>query len=102
MPYLPRAVEAVRDFQELSLFPRAYGAAVPFQGHAVDHHETEERAGDQSPGRPHCPLTTEFPGHRSYTPRRGPPCTARLHSATPCLQVQMTLRTKQYFWASSP
>lgn len=41
--YLPRTVQPVRDFQELSLCPGANVTAIPFQRNTVDHHETAER-----------------------------------------------------------
>ena len=71
--YLPGAVQPVRDFQELSLCSRADVTAVPFQCDAVNHHETEARAGDQH-GPPvqsagDCvPGTQKLHTHREETP----------------------------------
>ena len=41
LPYLAGAIQLVRNFQEFGFRFRADVAAVPFQGDAVDHHETE-------------------------------------------------------------
>lgn len=106
LSYLSGAVQPVRNVHELSLRFRANAAAIPFQGHAVDHHKAEAEGASRESGAPgDCLPAALSPGNGARRPQdEGTPRAAlNLNSPSLCVQAGVDIKkTKWHYGEWSP